>query len=107
MGGATELAVLQEILTWIKVSSFSQVKTMLLEVLDSTKKRKAYQLTDGGATIDFVRKECAMSPNSLLKLYQLCVQVGLMEVDSNGKRRRLFDLEHFGLLVEGSADDGG
>jgi hypothetical protein len=93
------LEVLKDIRNWTRAASFTPVKHLLVEALPDEKSRAAYQMLDGTASIDQVRIACKMSPNSLVALAQRCTSMGLMEVNGDKKRSRLFDLNDFGLLA--------
>ena len=97
------LALLTEIRNWTRASSYASVKALLQEALPDAKSRAAYQMLDGGYTIEQVRSACKMSPNGLVALAQRCTAMGLMEMKDDKKRVRLFDLNDFGLLDEQSA----
>lgn len=92
------LEVLKDIRNWTRAASFTSVKHLLLEALPDSKSRTAYQMLDGTASIDQVRVACKMSPNNLVALAQRCTSMGLMEVNGDKKRARLFDLHDFGLV---------
>lgn len=99
MADDATLKVLNEILAWTRVGFYGTAKAMLEEVLDSDKKKLAYQAMDGSKTIDAIKTEVKMSKGDVIDLYRKCEHVGLMaQVDS--KRRRLFDLTSFGLLPD-------
>jgi len=95
------LSVLTDIRNWTRAASYSSVKALLEEALPDAKSRNAYQMLDGGSTIDQVRTACKMSPNGIVALAQRCTSMGLMELRADKKRVRLFDLVDFGLLDEG------
>ncbi len=92
------LAVLTDIRNWIRAASYASVKALLETVLPDQKSRAAYQMLDGVATMKQVRVACKMSPNALLALTQRWTAMGLMELEDDKKRVRLFDLADFGLL---------
>lgn len=92
------LAVLTDIRNWTRAASYASVKTLLQEALPDAKSRAAYQTLDGTVSMDQVRAACKMSPNALLALANRCAAMGLMEVNADKKRVRLFDLGDFGLL---------
>ncbi|MDP4199049.1 MAG: hypothetical protein Q8922_14945 [Bacteroidota bacterium] len=94
------LEVLVEIRNWIRASAHAPVKALLEAALPDPKSRAAYQLLDGTATMDQVRKACKMSPNALIVLANQCSAMGLMELTDDKKRVRLFDLADFGLVGE-------
>jgi hypothetical protein len=91
------LQVLKDIRNWTRAASFTPVKHLLVEALPDEKSRAAYQMLDGAASMDQVRIACKMSPNNLVALAQRCTAMGLMEVNGDKKRVRLFDLHDFGL----------
>jgi hypothetical protein len=99
------LNVLREIRNWTRAASFVSVKTLLEAALPDPKSRTAYQMLDGTATMDQVRVKCKMSPNGLVALAQRCTAMGLMELRTDKKRVRLFDLEDFGLMLAGEPGD--
>jgi len=92
------LEVLKDIRNWTRAASYASVKAQLKEALPDTKSRAAYQMLDGAATIEQVRVACKMSPNALVALAQRCESMGLMELNGDKRRVRLFDLADFGLL---------
>ena len=93
------LAVMTEIRNWIRAASYESVKTLLASVLPDAKTRGAYQMTDGKTSIAEIRGNCKMSPNDVVALQNRCVSMGLMEITAENRRRRLFDLYDFNLLV--------
>jgi hypothetical protein len=92
------LDVLTDIRNWTRASSYASVKTLLHEALPDAKSRNAYQMLDGTASIEQVRIACKMSPNGLVALAQKCTAMGLMEMNEDKKRIRLFDLMDFDLI---------
>lgn len=92
------LQVLNEILVWTRVGFYGTAKQMLGDVLNSDKKKLAYQLADGTRTGESIRTEVKMSPNDLSDLFKQCTNLGLMKVGEAGKRERLFDLSNFNLM---------
>jgi hypothetical protein len=93
------LAVLEDIRNWTRAASYGSVKATLEGALLDAKSRQAYQMLDGGATMERVRVACKMSPNALLVLAERCASMGLMGINEAKKRVRLFDLNDFGLAA--------
>jgi hypothetical protein len=91
------LEVLVQIRNWIRAAAHGPVKMSLEEALPDPKSRMAYQMLDGKASMEQVRIACKMSPNALLALANRCTSMGLMGVNAEKKRIRLFDLSDFGL----------
>ena len=98
------VTILREILTWTRVGSYATVKAALTDVLNTDKKRLAYQAADGIRSGESIRVEFKMSPNDLSELFKQCTNLGLMEQLDGGKRRRLFDLTNFGLFTPAGKD---
>jgi hypothetical protein len=101
------LEVLVEIRNWIRAAAHDPVKVLLERALPDSKSRMAYQMLDGSASMEQVRIACKMSPNALIALATRCTSMGLMEVNQDKKRIRLFDLSDFGLIgASASAKSG-
>jgi hypothetical protein len=92
------LAVLTDIRNWIRASSHALVGKQLDAALPDAKSRAAYQMLDGTTSLAQVRLKCKLSPNVVVSLAQRCVAMGLMEVNDEKMRVRLFDLTDFGLV---------
>ena len=101
------LALLTDIRNWIRAAAHGSVKTLLEAALPDAKSRAAYQMLDGAASMDQVRIACKMSPNALFALANRCVAMGLMEVNADKKRLRLFDLSDFGMIGGDDTKPGG
>lgn len=99
MNDTEAIKVLKEIRNWIRAGSHKQVKELLESSLPDAKDRMAYQMSDGKTAVEAIRKACKMSPNGVVALHNKCVSLGLME-EADQKKRRLFDLNDFGLLPE-------
>ena len=98
--------VLVDIRNWIRAAAHGPVKNLLQAALPDAKSRAAYQMLDGTVSMDQVRIACKMSPNALLVLANRCAAMGLMAVNSEKKRIRLFDLADFGLLASSEVTNG-
>jgi hypothetical protein len=94
------VAVLKELLIWTRVGFYTTVSSTLADILNTDKKKRAYQAANGVRSGESIRIELKMSPNDLLSLFRQCTNLGLMEELEGGKRRRLFDLTNFGLLPD-------
>lgn len=101
------LEVLLEIRNWIRVAAHDPVKRLLENALPDAKSRAAYQMLDGTASIEQVRTACKMSPNALVALANRCASMGLMGINQDKKRVRLFDLADFGLIGAGDSTKTG
>jgi len=101
------LEVLVEIRNWIRAAARAPVKTSLEAALPDSKSRMAYQMLDGSRSMDQVRVACKMSPNALVALASRCISMGLMQVNEEKKRVRLFDLVDFDLIDAGDLPKSG
>ena len=101
------LEVLVEIRNWIRAAAHDPVRRLLQAALPDEKSRIAYQMLDGTASMDQVRIACKLSPNALLALANRCASMGLMEVNQDKKRARLFDLSDFELVGAGDPPKSG
>ena len=101
--------VLEQILVWIRASSFREVGDMLAKALPTDKERLAYQTLDGVKTNETVKKDVQIGSERMTALVSRCVSMGLME-RADGPAKRLFDLADFDLLpalvTAGVAKDG-
>lgn len=95
------LDVLTDIRNWIRAAAHRPVQGVLEQALPDAKSRIAYQMLDGTVSFEQVRTACKMSPNAIVALAARCVATGLMRVNADKKRARLFDLNDFGLMTEG------
>lgn len=93
------LEVLVEMRNWLRVAIREPVKAALEASLPDAKSRAAYQMFDGSASAEQVRVACKMSPNSVVALTTRWTSMGLMDVNQEKKRVRLFDLRDFDLLA--------
>jgi hypothetical protein len=101
------LAILTDIRNWIRAAAHEPVRTLLEQALPDSKSRAAYQMFDGSASVDQVRVACKLSPNVVVALTSRCIAMGLMAVNPDKKRVRLFDLNDFGLSPAADSKAGG
>jgi hypothetical protein len=92
--------VLEELLVWTRIGFYGVAKNMLADVLDTDNKRLAYQAADGMTSKDAIKAEASIGSNTANDLFKQCLNLGLMEMTPDGKRRRLFDLTNFGLMPQ-------
>ena len=103
---ASLLAVLVDIRNWMRAAAHSPVKELLEQTMPDAKSRAAYQMFDGTVSVDQVRVACKMSPNAVVALATRCVALGLMEVNADKRRVRLFSLADFGLISQDKSNAG-
>jgi len=96
------LFTLQEILKWIKATSFQTVKTTLETNLDTDSKKLIYKLSDGNSSSTEIIKKAKASSATITKYWQEWEKLGLGEnISVKGGNRfiRNFDPEDFGIDV--------
>lgn len=93
------LEVLVDLRNWVRAAAHGQVRIALETALPDAKSRVAYQMFDGNATIAQIRTVCKMSPNAVIALANRCASLGLIGLNRDNKRVRLFDLNDFGLAA--------
>lgn len=110
MNGSTD-AILQEMLRWIRASSYKGVEKLLSDEFRKggdvdAKRAKVYQLSDGSATSVAIAKSAGVSQPLVSTLWKRWRQMGLAESAGDGGRqtRRCFSLEDFGLLPSGAKE---
>ncbi len=103
MNGSTD-EILQEMLRWIRASSFKDVQRLLEEEFKKggevdAKRANVYQLSDGTTTSVAIAKAVGVSQPLISTLWKRWRQIGLAETAGEGGRqtRRCFSLEDFGL----------
>lgn len=107
MSSNEQTAILKEILKWIKVTSYNDVKQVLNTILETDAKKLIYQLSDGKNGQAEIVKKAKASPNSVSKYWQEWEKVGLGESKTVGKGIRFirsFDLVDFGFEINKNGD---
>jgi hypothetical protein len=103
-------AILEEMLSWQKISSFEKVRDLLVSTLDTPEKRMVYQLSDG-RTVRDIGVACGVGAGTVSTYWKRWFRIGLMKkmaVRGGGERHfRSFDLEDFGIDVSEVPDRGG
>jgi len=94
--------ILREMLKWIKVSSYREVKDFLNSILENDTKKLIYQYSDGNHGTTEVVKSAKSSAQTVSNCWKEWKKLGIGEtVDVKGGARfkRTFDLNDFGLLL--------
>lgn len=110
-------AILQEMLRWIRASSYPAIQQMVeREFLKSgeldAKRANIYQLSNGTSTSVAIAKTAGVSQSFVSTQWKRWRQMGLAEPAGEGGRqtRRCFSLDDFGLMsgkiVETDETDG-
>jgi hypothetical protein len=101
------LKVLCEMRDWLRAGLHGQVGELLERTLDTDKKKRAYQLTDGVLSAKEIGKRLSMGDKTVRQIWDTATRRGLIEVLPAGKRRRRFDLGDFELTPADSGDVSG
>lgn len=95
------IALLAEILKWIKVTSIPQVKKLLLDMLPSDDEKIAYHYSDGRGS-RAVAKFVSVNYSTVAKWWKTWVRGGIaktMSVRRGERAKRIFSLEDFGIEI--------
>ncbi len=95
--------ILREMLKWIKVSSYREVKDFLNSILDSDTKKLIYQYSDGNHGSTEVVKSSKSSAQTVSNCWKDWKKLGIGEtikVPGGDRFKRTFDLTDFGLLLD-------
>jgi hypothetical protein len=98
-----EKQLLREILKWIKFSGMKEVKSTLIEVLDTDAKKLVYQKSDGTkGTAKLAKLGGYRSTSAVANLWNTWLNLSLGEsipVRGGSRFKRSFDLEKLGIEV--------
>ena len=95
------LLTLKELLKWVKVSSYGDVKKILESVLDVQNKRVIYYLSNGENNQDQIVEKGNVAAGSVSKYWREWEKLGIGEqipVKRGMRFKHSFDLDDFGLL---------
>ena len=95
--------ILREMLKWIKVSSYREVKDFLNSILDTDTKKIIYQHSDGNRKRSEVVKSAESSAGAVFNCWKEWKKLGIGEtvnVPGGDRFKRTFDLADFGLLPD-------
>ena len=93
--------LLIEILKWIKITSFPQVKRLLLEILPSDEEKVAFHYSDGRSSQQ-VADLAGVSYVTVTKWWKIWYKACIAEainVRGGDRAKRIFSLEDFGIEV--------
>jgi hypothetical protein len=95
------IELLEELVKWVKVTSITKVKEVLIGVLKSPEEIVAYQSSDGRASGE-VSKEANVSYVTVTLWWKNWIKAGIAEpISARGGQRakRVFSLDDFGIEV--------
>jgi len=96
------IAILQEILKWIRFSGIDEVRTVLMRTLDTEQKRLVYHLSDGIHGSVEIGKATNVSNSTVARYWVSWARLGLMEpirVRGGLRYKKSFELDDFVLKV--------
>lgn len=110
-----QIAILKEILKWTRFTAAKEVKTVLLEALDTKQKCLIYHLSDGNHSSAEIGKSAGVSDMTVRRLWATWARMGVVEsikVRGGDRYKKSFDLEDFGIeipdnLAKPSSDGSG
>jgi len=94
---------LQEVMKIFRIVSQPIIKEVLEKTLNSDEKRLVYNNMDGEKTVATIQELTGVNVRFISEWGQEWEKLGIVETDSNanvrGRRRKLFDLSMYGILV--------
>lgn len=97
-----QIELLREVLKWIKFSGIREVRSVLMNILDTEEKRLIYHLSDGGnGSIDISRR-AGVSHVTVTRYWKSWKRLGIVEpirVRGGLRYKKSFELEDFGFSI--------
>jgi len=109
-GRNEQIELLREILKWIRFSSIGEVRTVLMNILNTEEKRLTYHLSDGEHGSIEIGKRVGISHGTVTRFWGSWKRLGIVEpikVRGGLRYRKLFELEDFGFSVPEIEPSGG
>lgn len=94
--------LLQEMLKWIKFSGAREVRTVLMNILDTEQKRLIYHLSDGEHGSIDIGKAVNVSDSTVRRFWESWARLGVVEpigVRGGLRYKKSFELEDFGFTI--------
>jgi len=94
--------LLQEILKWIKFAGAREVRTVLMNILDTEQKRLIYHLSDGDHGSIEIGKVANVSDSTVRRCWESWARLGIVEsigVRGGLRYKKSFELEDFGFTI--------
>jgi len=96
------IELLQEMLKWIKFAGAREVRTVLMNILDTEQKRLIYHLSDGERGSVEIGKAANVSDRTVRRYWDSWARLGIVEplgVRGGVRYKKSFELEDFGFTV--------
>ena len=97
-----QIALLREIVKWLRFAGMKEVKTVLTSALDTEQKKLVYHLSDGGKSSLDIAQQSGVSDFTVRNYWKQWSKLGIVEAIKVGRGDRYvktFDLEDFGIDV--------
>ena len=97
-----QTAILREILKWIRFTGQKEVKTVLVDTLNTEQKRLIYHLSEGSRSSTEIGKYAGVSDVTVRRLWAAWARQGIVEskkVQGGDRYKKSFDLEDFGIEI--------
>jgi hypothetical protein len=94
--------ILKEILKWVKISSFNQVKEFLNSILKTETEKLIYHFSDGDNSTAEIVKLAKSSNQKVSDCWKEWKKFGIgetVEVKGGVRFKRTFDLQDFGIDI--------
>jgi hypothetical protein len=96
------LRTLKEMLKWLKFSGVKEVRTVMLNALETEQKRLIFHLSDGNRGIVEIGKLANMGSSTVARYWEAWARLGIMEpipVKGGIRYKKSFELEDFGFTI--------
>lgn len=96
------IELLEEVLKWVKFAGAREVRTVLMNILDTEQKRLIYHLSDGEHGTVEIGKVANVSDSTVRRCWESWARLGVVEplsVRGGVRYRKSFQLEDFGFTV--------
>lgn len=94
--------LLEEMLKWVKFAGAREVRTVLMNILDTEQKRLIYHLSDGEHGSVEIGKVANVGDSTVRRYWESWARLGVVEplnVRGGVRYRKSFQLEDFGFMV--------
>lgn len=96
------IELLEEVLKWIKFAGAREVRTVLMNILDTEQKRLVYHLSDGDHGTVEISKAANVSDRTVRRYWESWARLGIvvpLGVRGGVRYKKSFELEDFGFTI--------
>jgi hypothetical protein len=96
------IELLQEMLKWVKFAGAREVRTVLMNILDTEQKRLIYHLSDGERGSVEIGKTVNASDSTVRRCWDSWMRLGIVEplsVRGGIRYKKSFEMEDFGFII--------